>query len=62
MSTDQKQSYKLCKAVKIGELPPNLREIQSGPLSHARWLTTGMKIVFMWTRKHELRNKNLENL
>ena len=40
MSTDQKQSFKPCKAVKIGELPPNLREIQWGPLSHARWLTT----------------------
>ena len=62
MSTDQKQSNKLCKVVKIGELPPNLREIQCDPLSHARWLTTGMIIVFMWTRKHYLSNKNLENL
>ena len=62
MSTDQKHSYKLCKAVKSGELPPNLREIQCGPLSHARWLTTSMRIVFMWTRKHNLSSKNLENL
>jgi hypothetical protein len=62
MSTDQKQSYKLCKAVKTGVLPPNLREIQCGPLSHARWLTTGMRIVFMWTRKHDLTDQNLKNL
>ena len=62
MSTDQKQTYKLCKAVKIGVLPPNLREIQCGPLSHARWLTTGMRIVFMWTRKHDLTDQNLKNL
>ena len=33
MSTDQKQSYKLCKAVKIGKLPPNLRDIQCNPLN-----------------------------
>ena len=33
LSTDQRQSYKLCKAVKIGKLPPNLSEILCGPLS-----------------------------
>ena len=43
-------------------LPDILREIQCGSLSHARWLTTGMRIVFMWTRKYNLSNKNLENL
>ena len=62
ISTDQKQSYKLCKAVKIGKLPPNFRGIQCGPLSHARWLTTGMRIGFMWRMKQDLNNKNLEEL
>ena len=47
-------SYKLCNAVKNGFLPSDLREIKSGALNHARWLTTGMRLVYLWTRKHDL--------
>ena len=62
MSTDQKLSYKLCNGVRVGELPSNLREIQCGPLNHARWLTTGMRLLYLWTRKHNLKGKELEDL
>ena len=41
MSTDQQLSFRLCKALKTGELPENLREIQCGPMNHTRWLTIG---------------------
>ena len=62
ISKYQKQSCKLYKAVKIGDLPLNIREIQCGLLSYARWLTTGLRIIFMWTSKHDLSNKSSENL
>jgi hypothetical protein len=55
-------SYKLVKAVKSGFLPPELREIQCGKISHARWLTTGQSHIYMWTRKHGLGNKDLKTL
>lgn len=62
MSTDQNLCYKLCKAVKSGSLPPELREIQCGLLNHARWLTTGMRLVYMWTRHHGLTGQHLVDL
>ena len=62
MSTDQKVCYKLVEAVKSGHLPPNMQEMQCGPLSHARWLTTGESILFLWTRKHDLTGSNLKVL
>ena len=62
MSTDQKQCYKLVQAVKSGVLPPALQEIMCGKLSHARWLTTGQGLVFMWTKKHGLTGSNLKVL
>ena len=62
MSTDQQLSYKLCNAVKNGCLPLDLREIKCGALNHARWLTTGMRLVYLWTRKHDLSGKQLEDL
>ena len=58
MSTDAKVSYKLCQAVKSGTLPADLQEIKCGPLSHARWLTTGERLVYMWTRHHGLTGKD----
>ena len=62
MSTDQKLSYKLVKAVKSGNLPVELQEIQCGKISHARWLTTAQSLVFMWTRKHGLSGRDLKTL
>jgi len=62
MATDQKVSYKLVNALKAGELPPELQEVMCGPPNHARWLTTGERIIFMWTRKHGLSGHNLKVL
>ena len=47
MSTDEQLSYKLCNPVKNGCLPSDLREIKCGALNHARWLTTGMRLVYL---------------
>ena len=33
-----------------------------GPLCHARWLTTGQRLVYMWTRKHGLTSQALRTL
>ena len=54
ISTDSKVSYRLCQAVKSGDLPPDLQEIKCGALSHARWLTTAERLIYMWTRHHGL--------
>lgn len=62
MSTDQQTCYKLIEAVKSGNLPQAMREMQCGPLCHARWLTTAQRLVFMWTRKHGLIGENLKTL
>ena len=62
MSTDQQLSYKLCNAVKNGCLPSDLREIKCGAVNNARWLTTGMRLVYLWTSKHDLSGKQLEDL
>lgn len=62
MSTDQKSCYKLVEAVKAGHLPPGMQEMLPGKQSHARWLTTGQRLVFLWTRKHSLTGSNLKVL
>ena len=62
MSTDQKSCYMLVGAVKAGSLPPSLQEMLCGKLCHARWLTTAQRIIFLWTRKHDLTGKNLKVL
>ena len=62
MSTDQKLSYKLVNALKAGELPPDLQNITCGTLNHARWLTTGQRLIYMWTRDHGLTGQNLKVL
>ena len=54
MSTDQRTSYKLVQAVKVGCLPESLQYVKCGELSHARWLTTGQRTIFLWSRVHGL--------
>lgn len=62
MSTDQQLSYKLVQAVKSGNLPPELQEVQCGLISHARFLTTAENLVYMWTRHHGLIDQDLKTL
>ena len=60
MSTDAQVCYRLVQAIKSGNLPTDLQEIKCGPLSHARWLTTAQRIVYLWTRDHGLTGKELK--
>ena len=62
MSTDSILAYKICQAVKSGDIPDDLKNIQIGPLNHARWLNTQTRIIYMTTRKHGLEGKNLKVL
>ena len=62
MSTDAKLSYKLLQAIKERKLTPELQEIQCGPLCHSRWLTTGMRIIYLSTREHNLSGQDLKTL
>ena len=40
----------------------HIQEMLCGKLCHARWLTTAQRIIFLWTRKHDLTGKNLKVL
>ena len=40
--------------MKDGALPESLQYFRCGSLSHARWLTTGERLLFLYTRKHNL--------
>ena len=62
MSSDAKVAYKICKSVMAGDLSEDLRYIQIGPINHSRWLTTGTRILYLWTRKHGLTGKSLQPL
>ena len=62
LSTDACICYKYCQAIRTGQLTTQLAELKPGPIVHSRWLTTGEALLFMWTRKHGLTGKNLENL
>jgi hypothetical protein len=62
LSTDAALSYKYVQAVKTGVLPPELAELKPGPIVHSRWLTTGLALLFMWTRDHGLIGREAKNL
>ena len=53
---------RLVEAVTRGKLSPELAEIQCGSICHSRWVTTGQRLAFMWTRHHGLTWKHLETL
>ena len=48
MSQDQKLLYKACQAVISGFCPVNLAHQTLGPVNHSRWLTTGLRILFVY--------------
>ena len=62
MSTDAKLSYRLVKALSIGEMSPELAGMKAGPLCHSRWLTTGMAVMFLWTSDHGFKGETLDKL
>ena len=62
LSYDACICYKYCQAIRTGKLTTQLAELKSGPIVYSRGLTTGEALLFMWTRKHGLTGKNLENL
>ena len=59
MSRDSQVCYKLCKAIKAGKLPEELRDIKLGEINHARWLTTQGRIIILCTKKHGLKGESL---
>jgi hypothetical protein len=62
LSTDAYISYRYVNAIKSGKLSPDLANLKCGSLSHSRWLTTGMALMFLWTRNHNLKYSELEIL
>lgn len=53
LSNDQKYLYKMVLAVISGECNKDLANIQPGPISHSRWLTTAIRILRLYVSSNE---------
>lgn len=62
LSTDQAYGYAITKAIHTGKLPKSIANLEIGPVSHSRWLTTANRLCRIWVSKHGLRGKALKNL
>ena len=62
LSTDQAYSYRIVTAIRTGVLPENLINLEIGPISHSRWLTTANHFCRLWVSFHFLTEKNFKNL
>lgn len=58
LSSDQKYLYKISSAVMSGECSQELADLQPGPMSHSRWLTTASRILRLYVSS----NNPSENL
>jgi hypothetical protein len=47
-SHDQKLIHRGCVAVMTGECPSDLASRALGPVNHSRWLTTALRILFLY--------------
>ena len=45
MSTDQMHAYKLCQAIRSGNISADLAGLKCGPINHSRWLSTANRTV-----------------
>ena len=62
LSTDQMHAYKLCQAIRSGNMSVDLALMKCGPIDHSRWLTTANRTVKLWTSEHGLDGEDLEDL
>ena len=61
LSTDQFNAYRICSAVMLGTLDPDLSLLEIGPMCHSRWLTLACRILrYYVSRKNP--DKNLITL
>ncbi|KAE8739114.1 hypothetical protein FOCC_FOCC015390 [Frankliniella occidentalis] len=63
LSWEQKYFHDMCRAVTTGQCPPELAAKQPGALHHARWLTTGSRILRLYiaTRRPSAGLKSFAN-
>ena len=62
LSTDQANGYRIVTAIRTGVLPKSLINLEIGPVSHSKWLTTANLFCRLWVSFHFLTEKNLKNL
>ena len=62
LSTDQSYGYRIATAIRTGVLPKDLALLEIGPVSHSRWLTTALRFMRIWISKHNLDEKDVDNL
>lgn len=62
LSTDQAYGYRITMAIKTGNVPEDLANLEIGPVNHARWLTTANRLCRIYISKHGLKGKPLKNL
>ena len=62
LSTDQLYGYRIVNAIRSGEVPKDLENLECGPVNHSRWLTTANRLCRLYVSKHGFAGKNLKNL
>ena len=62
LSTDQRYGYEICVAIRNGEVPDRLANLEIGPVNHARWNTTANRFCRMYVSNHGFRGNVAKNL
>ena len=62
LSTDQSYAYKITEAIRTGQVPKTLANLQIGPVNHSRWLTSAYRMCRIWISKHGLSKKDVRKL
>ena len=62
LSWDQQCEYNLLKAVRSGRANSDIRNMQIGPLYHARWLTLACRTLYLYMCEHDLNDDDTANL
>ena len=62
LSWDQLMLYKLTKMILTGVKEPNIEDYSIGPVSLARWLTIGSRLLRLYISKHNLNEEETQKL
>ena len=62
LSWDQLCQYKLLQAVRSGKSNSDVKNMQIGPLYHARWLTLACRVLYLYMCEHNLSDEDTTKL
>ena len=62
LPTGQKYLYRISRAVASGIFSDDMKDIQIGPYSHARWVNLASRLLKIWCSEHGLERQDLKIL